>query len=135
MCITGTTCSDCNYNYNGHTEPHYTIQGQLILYKPNPNSHVTVLSSEIPGSFNLKQNYPNPFNPNTKIKFDLQKTSNIKLSVFDVQGKLVQTLVEGELNAGSYETEWNAVNYPSGIYFYRLEAEGNVFSKRMMIVK
>ena len=46
LCISGSTCADCNYNYNGHTEPHYTIQGQLILYTPNPNAHVTVLNSE-----------------------------------------------------------------------------------------
>jgi len=135
LCVQGVTCSDCNYNYNGHTEPHYTIQGQLILYKPNPNAHVTVLNTEIPGSYELSQNYPNPFNPSTKIKFDIQKTSDIKLSVYDLQGKLVKTLVEGNLKAGSYETKWNASGFPSGIYFYRLEAEGNVFSKRMMLVK
>lgn len=135
LCVQGVTCSDCNYNYNGHTEPHYTIQGQLILYKPNPNAHVTVLNSEIPESYDLAQNYPNPFNPSTKIKFDIQKSADIKLSIYDLQGKLVKILVEGNLKAGSYETDWNAIGFPSGIYFYRLETEGNVFSKRMMLVK
>lgn len=134
-CISGQTCSDCQYNNNGHTEPHYTIEGQLILYKPNPLASVEILSSEIPLSFNLEQNYPNPFNPVTKINFDLPKSSNVKLSVYDIQGKLIETLVEGNLNPGSYQTEWTAGNLPSGIYFYRLEADGNVFSKKMMLVK
>ncbi len=57
------------------------------------------------------------------------------MAVYDVQGKLVQTLVEGNLSAGSYQAEWSAKNNPSGIYFYRLETDGNVFSKRMMLVK
>ena len=134
-CVPGQTCGDCNYNNNGHTEPHYTIEGQLILYKPNPFASVEILSSEVPSNFNLEQNYPNPFNPSTKIKFDLSKSSNVKLAVYDVQGKLVQTLVEGNLTAGSYQTEWTAKNNPTGIYFYRLETDGNVFSKRMMLVK
>lgn len=134
-CISGITCSDCNFNNNGHTEPHYTIQGQLILSKPNPFASVEIINTEIPETFSLGQNYPNPFNPSTKVKFDLQRSSGIKLSVYDVNGKFLKTLVNGDLPAGSYVTEWNASDFPSGIYFYRLEAEGNVFSKRMMLVK
>ncbi len=134
-CISGQTCSDCNFNNNGHTEPHYTIQGQLILYKPNPFAAVEVISSEIPDSYTLDQNFPNPFNPSTKIIFNLPKSSNVKLAVYDIQGKLLKTLVEGELTAGSYRVEWNAKDYPSGIYFYRLETKGFNESKRMMLVK
>ncbi|MDQ3019894.1 MAG: T9SS type A sorting domain-containing protein [Bacteroidota bacterium] len=134
-CISGQTCSDCNYNNNGHTEPHYTIQGQLILYKNNPLASLEIISSQIPESYNLEQNYPNPFNPSTKINFNLPKASNIKLSVYDIQGKLLKTLVEGELTAGSYSTEWSASDYPSGIYIYRIEADGYNSSKRMMLVK
>ncbi|MEO8666812.1 MAG: peptide-N-glycosidase F-related protein [Ignavibacteria bacterium] len=140
-CVTGVTCSDCEFNNNGHTEPHYTITGQLILYKPNPFASVQVISSEIPERYGLEQNYPNPFNPVTKIKFDLPESADIQLSVYDVNGKLLETLVEGELPTGAYQTEWNASNYPSGIYFYRLMIRsdrtdaGNVYSKRMMLVK
>lgn len=134
-CISGQTCADCNYNNNGHTTPHYTIQGQLILYKHNPLASVGIISSQIPDSYNLEQNYPNPFNPTTKINFNLPKSSHVKISVYDIQGKFIQTLVEGELNAGSYSTEWNAGNYPSGIYIYRIEADGFNESNRMMLVK
>lgn len=135
LCVSGVTCSDCNYNYNGHTEPHYTIQSQLILYKPNPFSQVQVLNSQIPESFNLFQNYPNPFNPFTKIKFDLAKSSYVKLSVYDIQGKLVKTIVEGELTAGSYNSEWDASGVASGIYVYKIEAGDFISTKRMMLVK
>lgn len=134
-CVNGQTCASCDYNNNGHTEPHYTIQGQLILYKPNPFASVQIISSEIPASFTLDQNYPNPFNPVTKINFSLPKLSNIKLAVYDIQGKELKTIVEGELKAGIYSTEWNAAEYPSGIYFYRIETEGYTSSKRMMLVK
>ncbi len=135
QCTSGTTCSDCNYNNNGHTEPHYTIQGQLILYKPNPFANVELIGSEIPGSYLLEQNYPNPFNPSTKINFDLPKPTKVKLSVYDIQGRLIQTLAEGELAAGSYRVQWNADNYPSGIYIYSLEAGKFSSSKRMMLIK
>lgn len=134
-CINGQTCADCQYNNNGHTEPHYTVQGQLILYKPNPFASVEIIGTEIPAKYNLSQNFPNPFNPTTKIKFDLPKSSNVKLSVYDIQGKLMQTLVQGVLTPGSYRTELNASNYPSGIYVYRLETEGFSETKRMMLIK
>jgi len=135
LCVQGVTCSDCNYNYNGHTEPHYTIQSQLILYKPNPFSSVEILSSEIPETFQLKQNYPNPFNPNTNIEFDLSKSANVKLNVYDIQGKFIETLVNGELTAGSYKAEWNGSGFASGIYVYKLETGGFSETKRMMLVK
>ncbi len=134
-CISGQTCSDCNYNNNGHTEPHYTIQGQLILYKDNPSSHVNQIGTEVPKSFSLKQNYPNPFNPETKIEFDLPAKSFINLSVFDVNGKLIKTLVNGELSQGRYETQWNASDYPSGIYFCKLSSDGYSDSMRMILMK
>ncbi|MEO8447344.1 MAG: peptide-N-glycosidase F-related protein [bacterium] len=134
-CVNGQTCSDCNYNNNGHTEPHYTIQGQLILFKPNPFASVEIIGNEIPASFSLKQNYPNPFNPSTKINFDLPKASFVTLSVYDVQGKLIKVLVTGELTAGSYKTEWNASDSPSGIYVYKLATDKFTETKRMMLVK
>ena len=134
-CISGVTCADCNFNNNGHTEPHYTIQSQLILYKPNPFSQVQMISSQIPESFDLYQNYPNPFNPLTKIKFDLAKSSFVKLSVYDIQGRLVKTIVEGELTPGSYQGVFDGNGIASGIYVYKLEAGEFVSTKRMMLVK
>ena len=134
-CIQGTTCADCNFNNNGHTEPHYTIQSQLILYKPNPFAGVEVISSSVPEDFQLKQNYPNPFNPSTNIEFSLSKTSVVKISVYDINGKLLETITEGELTPGTYKSVWNAGGYASGIYLYKMEAGDFVTARRMMLVK
>jgi hypothetical protein len=93
------------------------------------------ISSEIPNEFSLSQNYPNPFNPMTKIKFDINKTSNVNITVFDVLGRHITTLVDDRLSAGSYETQWDATNMPSGTYFYRLETDDFTETKKMILVK
>ena len=85
---------------------------------------VQKISSEIPNGFSLSQNYPNPFNPVTKIKFDIAKLGNVKLIIYDILGREVTALVNEQLKAGTYETEWDASNYPSGVYFYKLVVSG-----------
>ena len=92
-------------------------------------------NSSLPEKYAMHQNYPNPFNPTTKIKFDIPKNGIVKLTVHDVLGRQVSTLVNNDLTAGRYEVEWSAGGYSSGIYFYRIEAEGFVETKRMMLVK
>lgn len=134
-CISGQTCADCNYNNNGHTEPHYTVQGQLILYKHNPFVNVHSISSGIPSEYLLEQNYPNPFNPSTKIQFHLPKSSDVKLDVYDIRGKFLERVAEGQLPAGSYSVDWNAKSYPSGIYIYKIETGEFAGSKRMILLK
>ncbi|MBK6539067.1 MAG: T9SS type A sorting domain-containing protein [Ignavibacteria bacterium] len=74
----------------------------------------------MPNEFSLGQNYPNPFNPATKIKFELRNTSFTNLVIYDGLGREVETIVNEQLNAGSYEADWNASNFPSGVYFYKL---------------
>lgn len=93
------------------------------------------INTEVPKEFNLEQNYPNPFNPVTKIKFSISNHSNVKLAVYDILGKEVAILVEKNLNAGKYEVLFDAVNLPSGIYFYRLNADGHSESKKMIMIK
>lgn len=83
----------------------------------------------------LDQNYPNPFNPVTSIKFSLSVQTHIKLTVYDVLGREVARLFEGTLQAGAHEIGWNGTNYPSGVYFYRLETPGITFSKKMVFAK
>jgi len=97
------------------------------------NVQNTVL--EIPSSYSLEQNYPNPFNPMTKINFAIPKSSGIKITVFDVTGKVVAVLVNETLQAGTYETDWDASAYPSGVYFYSIQAEDFSETKRMMLVR
>ena len=91
--------------------------------------------NHLPTAYKLFQNYPNPFNPATKIKFALPKTSNVKVEIFDELGRLVETLVSGNLSAGTYETVWNAGNYSSGLYFYRLTAGEYVQTLKMVVLK
>ncbi|RPI16786.1 MAG: T9SS C-terminal target domain-containing protein [Ignavibacteriae bacterium] len=98
------------------------------------------INAEIPGTFALYQNYPNPFNPSTKIKFDIpsnvkRQTSNVKLVIFDVIGKEITTLVNEQLNPGTYEVKWNAANYPTGVYFYKLTAGSFAQTKKLILVK
>ena len=80
-------------------------------------------NSSIPDKYAIYQNYPNPFNPSTKIKFDIPKSGIVKLTIYDILGRQVSTLINNELTAGRYEMEWSAGSYSSGIYFYRIEAK------------
>ncbi|MFQ5797880.1 MAG: phospholipase D-like domain-containing protein [Bacteroidota bacterium] len=97
----------------------------------------------IPTAFKLYQNFPNPFNPTTKISFELPRRSFVSLTVFNVLGEEVATLVSEEFAAGRYLTQWNASGIASGVYFYRLVAEavpsgqpgGFVQSKKLMLMR
>lgn len=90
----------------------------------------------IPLQFNLYQNYPNPFNPVTKINYDLPKDVFITIKIYDILGREVKKLINNEFKkAGSYELTFNASNFASGIYIYRMEAENYTNSKRMILLK
>jgi hypothetical protein len=93
------------------------------------------LGNQIPGSYQLYQNYPNPFNPATKIKFDLPKEGFVTLKVYDILGREVAVLVNQQLQAGSKEYEFNAINLPSGVYFYKLKAGDFTATKKLVLVK
>ncbi|NOY58601.1 MAG: T9SS type A sorting domain-containing protein [Calditrichaeota bacterium] len=89
----------------------------------------------IPTQYSLNQNYPNPFNPTTTISYDLPKAGYVTITVFDILGKKVATLVDGSQEAGSYKTTFDARNLASGIYFYRLNAGSFKKMHKMMVVK
>ncbi|MBS1492918.1 MAG: T9SS type A sorting domain-containing protein [Bacteroidetes bacterium] len=89
----------------------------------------------IVNSFNLYQNYPNPFNPVTTIKFQIPENTFASLKIYDVAGKEIGTLVNENLSRGDYQYLWNASDYPSGIYFYRLETPNYTQTKKMILVK
>jgi photosystem II stability/assembly factor-like uncharacterized protein len=92
-------------------------------------------------SFILSQNFPNPFNPVTKIKFNIPASDNIhrtleaKLIIYDILGKQIVTLVNEKLQPGTYEVEWNASRFSSGVYFYRLTTDGFSETKKMILLK
>jgi hypothetical protein len=89
-----------------------------------------------PTAFRLHQNYPNPFNPTTTINYELQITNYIDLSVYNLLGQKVATLVSRRQNAGQYQVDWNAAGFASGVYYYRLSTEsGFIQTKKLVLVK
>ncbi|MCX6156999.1 MAG: T9SS type A sorting domain-containing protein [Ignavibacteriae bacterium] len=93
------------------------------------------ISETVPSTYSLKQNYPNPFNPTTNIKFDLVKNSFVNLTILDVSGREIETLVNEKLGTGTYEVNFNASKYPSGTYFYKLETDNFSGTKKMILLK
>lgn len=93
------------------------------------------VNNKVPERFALMQNYPNPFNPETKISFSLPQKSLAELKVFDALGREIAVLLSEEVNAGTYNINFNAVKYPSGVYFYRLSAGNFTQTKKMVLVK
>lgn len=89
----------------------------------------------IPQDFVLEQNYPNPFNPSTVIKFSLPEAENVRMTISDILGREVSSLVNEELSAGNYSVNFDAVNLSSGIYIYTLQAGKFIQTKKMMLLK
>ncbi len=92
-------------------------------------------TGEIADKFSLSQNYPNPFNPVTSIKFQIPAAGFVELKIFDVLGREISTPVNEELNPGTYEIEWDASAYPSGVYYYKLTAGDYIQTKKMVLIK
>ena len=117
------------YVTGGFGKIFYTTTGGAL-------TSITSDNSILPESYKLYQNYPNPFNPATNIKFDLAKNTDVKLIVYDMLGREIETLVNESLNTGSYSVNFNGSKYTSGIYFYKLIINGSVAdTKKMMMVK
>jgi hypothetical protein len=97
---------------------------------------VSVLSQEqVSTSFDLKQNYPNPFNPTTTIKFSLSHSRYVTVKIFNLLGAEVATVLARNLTAGSHSVGWNAANFPSGVYFYRLQTGESIQTKKLLLLK
>ncbi|MDZ7260772.1 MAG: T9SS type A sorting domain-containing protein [candidate division KSB1 bacterium] len=90
---------------------------------------------EIPTEFALFQNYPNPFNPSTTIRFDIPKRTHISLKIYDVRGREVAELVDGEHEAGAFEILWNAQGLASGVYYYRISAGDFTAVRKLVLMK
>lgn len=89
----------------------------------------------VPLAFNLEQNWPNPFNMTTNLKFSLEQTGFARLAIYDINGREISVLHEGETQAGRYTVSFKAPELPSGVYFYRLESLGNVATRKMVLLK
>ncbi len=132
------------------TETNQTYNGVLTIQ--NPDSNITVnlrgfsnmqtgiltISTQIPQELTLMQNFPNPFNPVTRIRFAVPvKLSgvNVSLSVYDLTGKKIANLINTNMNAGYYETEFNGSNLASGVYIYRIQAGTFTEQKKFTLIK
>jgi hypothetical protein len=134
------------YNYrfvdeagdNGIHNPRYTVW--LLQLTLNQLTGVEFMSGEVPVQFELGQNYPNPFNPTTEISFALPKAGPVRLEVYDLTGRVVATLVNQDLQAGTHKVMWNArgadgTSLASGVYLYRITASDFVATKKMVLLK
>jgi polyhydroxybutyrate depolymerase len=106
----------------------------------NLNTSIVSMVDFIPKEFVLKQNYPNPFNPSTKIRYSVPQFSNVVIKVFDILGTEIETLVNEEKPAGTYDVEFNGHsgevrNLPSGVYFYQLIVGSFVETKKMVLLR
>ncbi|MFO7447695.1 MAG: T9SS type A sorting domain-containing protein [Ignavibacteriaceae bacterium] len=96
---------------------------------------VSVPGSNLPSGFALGQNYPNPFNPSTKISFNLDRSAHTVLSVYNLLGQKVATLISGEMPSGYHEINFDASKLSTGVYFYQLESGSNISTKKMLLMK
>lgn len=128
------------YTYNYETEE-YTedslaifidIQTGEVLHRTSTSSEA---ESELPAQIRLLQNYPNPFNPSTNIPFELNKTSHVQITIYNMLGQKVATLANNAFQAGNHIVNWNASSVASGVYFYRLEAGDVVQTRKLMLLK
>ncbi len=148
-------------NASGYLLPQYAVGA----HDPHPNASATALvapllvdevfdhsigyeglygikkiSEIVPSQYLLEQNYPNPFNPSTKIKFDITADSkwqkaDVNISVYDILGNEIAVIVNKQLGPGTYEVEFDASNFTSGIYFYRLKSGKYTDTKKMILMK
>jgi hypothetical protein len=102
--------------------------------KPAPVD-VEDVSTDLPEQFSLYQNYPNPFNPETVIRFALPESGYVKGVVYDILGREVRTLLNGEMNSGNHEVKFDAKGLTSGAYVFRLQAGQNSSNIKMILTK
>lgn len=113
-----------------------TLQQNVInLPEGSVSTSNEVSDSQVPVGIRLSQNYPNPFNPTTNIQFGLDKASDVRLEVFNMLGQSVGVLINEQKSAGWHTVSFDASNFSSGIYIYRITANGNHITKRMTLIK
>lgn len=114
------------------------IRGDIIPIDgtdSGPNSVAELYDGTTPGTFSLEQNYPNPFNPSTTIRFSVPVSGLVSLKVFDILGKEIATLINGEQKTGHYEVAFDASRLSSGLYFYQLKSGSFTQTKKMLLMK
>ena len=123
---------------NGNLLNEVLIDGEEIKIMNSKITSIQIsgkVTGGLPATYELFQNYPNPFNPTTKIKFAVPKESDVNLSIYNVLGELVTTLINGQMQVGYHEYDFNASKLSSGVYIYRIKAGDFVETKKMIVIK
>lgn len=134
-CTPGVTCTDCDYNSTGHTEPVYITMAQAILYRRMDTAADPSGGRISADEFTLEQNYPNPFNSVTEIAFTLPHTAQTTLKIFDITGRTVATLTDGPMSSGRHTVRFDAKNLSTGVYLYSLRSGGQSLTGKMLYIK
>jgi len=129
---TGVAVSGITEDFFGKARPQY---GREDMGAHELEQSSGLEENILPTETILAQNYPNPFNPITAIHYELRIADKVKLTIFNAKGELVKTLVNGMQNAGRYSVNFDGAGFNSGVYFYKLEADGKSMVKRMLMVK
>jgi hypothetical protein len=106
----------------------YAVQSSIVTSVENTGNG-------IPQEFRLDQNYPNPFNPSTTIRFSLPQSDHVSLTVYDLMGRKIATLIDERMEPGEYSTVFDAAGIASGMYIYRITAGARVTTRRMILLK
>lgn len=116
---------------------HYVCTPHAPSMAGNINAIESSISqlTEFVTRFELSQNYPNPFNPTTNINFSIPGSANVTLKIYNDLGQELITLINGNLNSGSYKVDWNATEYTSGVYYYKIQAGEFIQTRKMLLIK
>jgi len=137
-CVPGVTCPDCNYNYTGHTEPHFCFISQLVFYEMNET--VSASDGAVAADFELGQNFPNPFNPTTTFSYTLPRPGSVTVVIHDVGGRIVRSVKRSHSTEGTFRFRWDGIDdhghtVRSGVYFYELQYGGQTVTKKMILLE
>ena len=139
--IEGTNYECPNTDFSGNQRPNpvdnlVDMGARELGFKING---IEEWQQQIPDRFTLEQNYPNPFNPSTTIRYQVGANNHsplhVELSIFNILGQKVATLVSGKQQAGQHQVTWNASGYASGVYFYRLQTENYIQTKKLIVLR
>ncbi len=138
-CVDGSTCNDCDYNYNGHTPPNYCMYAHLIYYRPRSTAGLTdnpVNTDQL----TLQGNYPNPFGPVTSCQYSLESAGETTIRIYDTNGRVVREVPRHHSSGGSFSFEWDGRDgsnqeLSSGIYYYEVSSQNVSGSRKMIMLK
>ena len=117
------------------TDDLFNYTGSFEIAEIEASNSTEFIAVTLPGKTELNSAYPNPFNPVTSIKYSLGYAGNLNLSVYNLNGQLVETLVNGTKEAGNYSVTWNASQQPSGMYFLRMKIDNEIQNRKLMLLK